>query len=127
MLNREEIQETILNYHTFENEIKRLIKLLNTSNNSRLPIDSSVLFKQRSDRLQKLERKVNGLMDLLETTDLTDFEFAFIDNLMDGTTITKVSKHLGIARQTSYYLLLQIADKMLAKQESTSSTNLIEQ
>lgn len=125
MLNREEIQDTILNFQEIEKEIKRLRNQLNMTNH--LPDSASIVFKTRSHQLQRLERKVYALMELLETTELTDFEFAFIDNLMDGASITKVSRHLGIARKTSYSLLPKIVDKMLASGESNSNTHLNKQ
>lgn len=102
----EEIRVTILDYQKL---IKSILLLREQIERAGVSMDR----ERKVERLIKLERKMERLFRLISAADLTDLEWSFLDNLMDGLNISEVCRHFEIARQTGYAMLMRIIDKML--------------
>lgn len=106
---QEALWETIVDYQKLAQSILLQREQLNRAG-------VSMGREKKLERLLKLERKVNRVFRLMQTSDLTDLETAFLDNIMDGHSISQVSQHLGFTRSTGSKKLRKIIDKMLSSE-----------
>ncbi|MED3553999.1 hypothetical protein [Cytobacillus praedii] len=117
----EEIKETIRDYPRVIKEIQRLRETLNK--NHEVPgrnffISVSSGYERKIKRLEQMERRVLGIQDLIESENLTDREWSFLDCMLSGMSITQASEHLCFSSRSGSRFLENIVSKIIANQQS---------
>jgi hypothetical protein len=137
-VNKQQMERTLKDYHWMIREIKRQQDILNEDIGTRVvavsglestlpkakgivgnPVVKEVIRReQKSSWLMKLEKKVLFIQERLPAVD-EPREKAVLECMLDGMTISAISKHMGLSRKHIYSIRDSIIDKMLQFTQSS--------
>ena len=129
-MNAKEVAEALKNYHWMINEIARSRGILaedwfrgiaqygieatlpKASGFSGDAIANEVIRREtKSKRVMRLEAKVKHIQDRLYLLQ-DDMEKVVVDCLLDGMSVTAISKHMGLSRQYIHTTINNIANTL---------------
>ncbi|NBJ70624.1 MULTISPECIES: LuxR C-terminal-related transcriptional regulator [Clostridia] len=137
-MNKEQIERAIKDYNWMIREIKRQRQMLKEDIGTKVvsasgvaatlpkskgvisdPVAKEVIRRdQKSNWLTKLEKKVLFIQERLPTID-EPREVVVLECMLDGMTISAISKHMGLSRKHIYTIKETIVQKMLQFTQSS--------
>lgn len=137
-MNKEQLERAIKDYSWMIREIKRQRLILEQDIGTKVvsasgvaatlpkskglisdPVAKEVIRRDRkSNWLTKLEKKVLFIQERLPAVD-EPREVVVLECLLDGMTISAISKHMGLSRKHIYMVKETIVDKMLQFTQSS--------
>ncbi|GIP63074.1 hypothetical protein J32TS6_16290 [Virgibacillus pantothenticus] len=137
-MNKEQIERAIKDYNWMIREIKRQRQMLEKDIGTKVvsasgveatlpkskgvisdPVVKEVIRRDRkSNWLSKLEKKVLFIQERLPAID-EPREVVVLECMLDGMTISAISKHMGLSRKNIYTIKETIVQKMLQFTQSS--------